>query len=102
MTPNGMVSPIEWICLCRVRYTHADEHNHQVDEDGSISEPAILLQSSNLADSETDEGPDQTANSVAKSELGNLRDGLAIADDDKADTHEELEDVDNVAKDGSI
>lgn len=51
--------------------------------DGSICQPAILLQGSHLPKEEADESKNKTANCVAELELCDLRQSLAITNNDK-------------------
>ena len=81
--------------------THRDEHDEQVHPDGRVREPAVFGESSHLTNEETNDGPDQTANGVAKLELRYLGNGLSITDHDQADTADQLDtlqDVDHVAR----
>ena len=84
---------------------HGDEHDHKIHPDGGVSQPTVLGKSPHLADTKSNDGPDQTADSVAKLEFGHLRDSLSIADHDQAHVAEKLdglEDVDYVARNRTV
>jgi hypothetical protein len=71
--------------------THAYEHYHQINPYCSISGPTVFLECPNLANTETDDSPDQAADSVTKFELAHLRQRLSVADDDEAGSTEKLD-----------
>ena len=63
-------------------HAHGDEHDHEIEENGKVGQDAEFLECADLTEAKAAEGPDKTANGIAKFELGDLRKGLAVADDD--------------------
>ena len=54
-------------------HAHCDEHDEEIDVDGQVGEPAVFCQGADLTESEPANCPYETADSVAESELGDLR-----------------------------
>ena len=81
-----------------------DNHKH-IEPDSGVSEPAVFLQRADLPDDVAAEGPDEAADGVAELELGDLREGLPVADYDYADVEEELDalqDVDHLPHEAAV
>lgn len=82
-------------------HSHSDEHDQEIDENGSICKDPELLERTDLPHKKAANGPNETADGVAKFEFGDLRNSLAVTDDNVADTEEELhslQEVDDVAR----
>jgi len=93
---------------CRRAYLH-DKDGEQVQKDGNVGRPREALQRPDLAEHEAgehkdDETEDEADAGPAVGTLGDLRDGLAVAEDQDGDEEEELETlakVDQAAGDGA-
>lgn len=75
---------------------HGDEHASQVEPHCDVGQPTEFLQSTDLAEDEASQGPDQAADDVAELELGGLRQSLAVGDNDQTDIQEQLNALQNV------
>lgn len=86
-------------------HAHGDKHDQDVDENGSIGQNPEFLERTDLTDEIAAKGPNKTADGVAEFELGDLRNGLAVADDYVTNTEEQLktlQEVDDVARSSSV
>lgn len=71
-------------------YSHGADDDEYVHPDGCVGEPSVFLQCPDLAEEEPCQSEDETADCVAELEFGDLRERLAVADDDGANIAEEL------------
>ena len=62
-------------------HAHGDEHDQEIEENGKVGQDPKFLECANLTDSKATDGPNETADSIAKFEFGDLGKGLAVADD---------------------
>jgi hypothetical protein len=77
---------------------HADEDEEEVEPDGAVREPAVVLQGPDLADEHADEGPDDDADREAELALCDLGERLAVGEADGADIDDELDRLEDAAE----
>jgi len=86
-------------------HAHGDEHDEEIEENGKVGQDSEFLECSHLADGKASDSPDETADGIAESELRDLRNGLAVTDDDVSNAEEQLktlQEVDNKARDSTV
>jgi hypothetical protein len=86
-------------------HAHADEHDHEIEENRSVGQDPKFLECADLTDTKANERPNETADGIAEFEFGDLGKGLAVADDDITDAEEQLktlQEVDDIARDSAV
>ena len=75
---GGRIGRVQWRRVGG--HTHSDEHDEQVDPDSKICKEAELLKCTDLAKQESDDGPKDYTNGIAKPESACLLQGFAVTD----------------------
>ena len=62
-------------------HAHGDEHNQEIEENGKVGQYPKFLECADLTNGKATDGPNETADGIAKFEFGDLGKGLAVAND---------------------